>query len=206
MDKEALISNKVKDFVANETMFTSVDIANAIKKDGNWVRNIEVASWLRENFYKEDILLDYKTSPINVCDNTRSATLYLPKWADPEDYEDRNQDPLTPAEVDAIKKQKNQKAPTPDIVDMLNGTQAVMSKVIRSKERIKIPGSMIKKLGYVPGDQVPSDIVKTHNNIPGRLIVNKDYRFSVPRSSVNWGKDPVKVILTQDNKITFEKA
>jgi len=206
MNKEKLIQNKVETFVKNEKMFTSVDIANAVKNDGEWVRNIEVASWLRENFYKQDIFLEYRTEPIDVCNGSRSATLYLPEWADSDNYGNRDQTPLTPGDVNNIKNRIKKDSTTPDIVDMLNDNKAVMSKVIRSTERIKIPGAMIKKLGYAPGDKVPPDVVRAHNNIPGRLIVNKDYRFSIPRSSVKWGSDPVKVILTDDNKITFEKA
>jgi len=206
MSSDNLIRTKVENFVKNEKMFTSVDIANAIKGDGDWVRNIEVASWLRENFHKEDMFLEYKTTPITVCSGSRSATLYIPEWEDSDKYANRDQNPLTPKDVESIKKKKVSKQSAPDIVDLLNKPQALMSKVIKSKERIKIPGEMIRKMGYTPGDKVPPDVVKAHNNIPGRLIVNKDYRFSIPRSSVNWGTAPVKVILTKDNKITFEKA
>jgi len=206
MNHESLIRKQVEQFIHDEKMFTSVDIANAIKTEGEWVRNIEVTSWLRENFHKEDIFLDYRTEPIDVCGGSRSATLYLPEWADETDYNNRDQEALTPAQVNAIKEKKTRSSTTPDIVDMLDGAQTIMSKVIKSKERIKIPGAMIRKLGYTPGDKVAPDVVKTHNGIPGNLIVNKDYRFSIPRSAVNWGKKPIKVNLTKDKKITFERA
>jgi hypothetical protein len=209
-----LIRNKVESFVKSEQMFTSVDIANSIKKDGSWVRNADVALWLRDNFYGSDIFLDYKTSPVAVCNNSRSATLYAPEWCDPDNYTNRNQEAITPNDFDQLKNKKVAAAPKTDpvdIVDMLSGKKTpkasvTLYKVIKSKERIKIPGAIIRKLGYAPGDKVPNDIVKSHSSIPGDLIVNKDYRFSIPRSAVKWGTDPILVLLTSDNKISFEKA
>jgi hypothetical protein len=211
MNNETLILNKAVELIKDQKMFTSVDLANAIKKDGNWIRNIEVASWLRENYRKLDEFLEYKTTPIQVCSNTRSATLYFPEGSNPDLYSNRDQEPLTQVEVDDIRKKKTSVKKSPDkkvtdIVDLLNDSKTVLSAVISSKERIKIPGSMIKKLGYNPGDKIPPDIVKSTYKIPGNLIVNKDCRLSIPRSVVNWGTDPIKVILTNDNKITFEKA
>lgn len=199
-----VIKETVEKFVYREKSFTSMDISQEIKKKGIWVRNIDVASWLRDNFSKNDIFADYSTTPTSVRNGSKVATQYHPTWADPDEYKETDQIPMTPDDVKSIRK-SNIKS-VPDIVDMLNPTNVVMSKVIKSKERIKIPGAMIRELGYGPGDKVPPDVIKSTKKVPDRLTVNSDCRFSIPRSYVRWGTSPVKVLLTDKNSIVFEKA
>ena len=44
---DTTIEAKVDEFVNDNKGFTSVDIGNAIKTDGTWIANREVAAWLR---------------------------------------------------------------------------------------------------------------------------------------------------------------
>lgn len=217
MNKQDLIQTKVEEYVSKEEMFTSVDISNAIKEDGEWISNRDVRDWLKSNFHSDPIFSNYCRTGISVCNDSVAATLYHPAYKLAEDYEPRNQHALTPSEVDAIKRAKSAQPAksTADIVQILstsnNSTSTSGSKqvglvrIIRSVERIKIPGAIIKKLGYQPGDRVDPSKIKTDKPIPGRLIVNKDYRFSIPRSCVGWDHQPVKVLIKRD-KIVFEKA
>jgi hypothetical protein len=212
MNQQNLIQTKVQEFVHKEEMFTSVDISNAIKEGGDWVSNRDVRDWLKTHFLTDLIFNDYSRTSINVRNDSLAATLYYPSYKIPTKYEPRNQHALTPSDVDALKKAKSAPpAKTPaDIVKILSSSPVGNKhigyiRVIKSVERIKIPSAFIKKLGYYPGDQIDLAKIKTDKPLPGRLIVNKDYRFSIPRTCVGWDHQPVKVILKNDT-IVFEKA
>jgi hypothetical protein len=231
----------VLEFAAAKKQFTSVDIANEVKKTGKWIRNREVAAELRNLFTTGDTAFDgYDSGRIPVDSGSKTATLYLPCGSDPQDYKDRDQKALgptarpnfphlqqghtapsapapqatraTPAKsvgkgiIKRVprKSMKTQAAGKVDVADVLS-TDIIMSKVITTKERIKIPGPMIRKLGWVPGQPVDLSRIKTHNELPVGVVVAKDYRVSIPRAAVNWGHGPVKVILTSKNDIIFDK-
>lgn len=209
MPYDTTIREKVDEYVSKHALFTSVDIANAIKKDGVWIRNRYVRDWLRSNIESDPLLDEYTTAPIR-CNGSR-ATLYLPLLANPDDYKERDQRPLTPDEVKKIQKDllgKPNDQAVPDIQDVLSTKESqdhVMSKVITSRERIKIPGEMIRALGWRPGQEVDRATIKTHKVMPFNLKVNSDCRVSIPRSCVNWPGHDIKVIL-KDKTIIFEKA
>lgn len=217
MKYHATVLEKVSEYVKEGKMFTSVDIANAVKKEGLWVRNRDVRDWLQENFSDKDLFEDYAISQIHVCNGSSVASLYHPALVDPSTYMDRDQRPLTPDEVKTISQQKVgtvKDSMAPDIDKMIpdpfeddedDDKGADFTITIRSKERIKIPGTMIKELGWVPGQNIDPALILTTNVISGNLTVNDDYRVSIPRSAVPWGKDPVNVIL-RNGKIHFEKA
>ena len=98
-----------------------------------------------------------------------------------------------------------QKVSAADITDVLT-MNIVMSKVIRTTERIKIPSGMIRKLGWKPGQLADLSRIMTHNEVKVGVIVASDYRVSIPRSAVGWDTKPVKVMLTSDDTIIFDKA
>jgi len=50
MNNEKVIREMVERKIAVERMFTSIDIANSIKRNGNWISNSNVAEFLRTNF------------------------------------------------------------------------------------------------------------------------------------------------------------
>ena len=222
MPLDTTIRDTVKKFVDDEKMFTSVDIATDIKKRGIWVRTVEVRAWLQRNFDKDSLMGDYNSSQIGVCNNTTLATLYHPIWQDPNEYQDRDQQPLTPIDVKNIQLTlKNQLRPdtAPDINDVFDAAQTPDSDgsddnkddnddegyTITSVERLKIPGALIRKLGWKPGDTIDPALIQTSRTIPATLKVNKDYRVSIPRNSVDWGTSPVK-LKVKGGRIVFEKA
>jgi len=215
MQYSASVLEKVAEFIKEDKMFTSVDIANAVKAEGLWVRNSEVRDWLQENFKDKIFLEGYIISQIPVCNGKSVASLYHPVLLNPNSYMDRDQRPLTPDEVKAIAKAKLgtiKDSAAPDIQDMLkipsddeDEEDVEMSIVIRSLQRIKIPGAMIRALGWVPKQTIDPALILTTSVISGDLKVNDDYRVSIPRSAVPWGTSPVKVML-KGKKIHFEKA
>ena len=217
MKYHATVLEKVSEYVKEGKMFTSVDIANEVKKEGLWVRNRDVRDWLQENFSDKDLFVDYVISQIYVCKGNSVASLYHPALMDPNTYMDRDQRPLTPDEVKTISQQKvgtvkdsmapdiNKMIPDPFEDDEDDDKGADITITIRSKDRIKIPGAMIRELGWIPGQNIDPALILTTNVISGNLTVNDDYRVSIPRSAVPWGKDPVNVIL-RNGKIHFEKA
>ena len=209
MALDVTIKTKVQEYIAKGEMFTSVDIANAVKKDGIWVRNRDVRNWLHANSSDQVLFGDYGQSIINVCNGSAQATLYHPVFKDASEYTALDQVSLTPDEVKDIQKKvtgtTNVKA-TPDITAVFNNTSTPdLSIVIKSKERIKIPGEITRKLGLKPGQRVDPALIKTHTVITKDLYVNSDYRISIPRSSVNWAPSPVKVML-KDGEVLFDKA
>jgi len=217
MQYEATIREKVTEFVQTNKLFTSVDIANAIKSTGLWVRNVAVRDWLQENFNDKDVFEDYVISQISVCNGNAMASLYHPGLNAPSEYTDRDQRSLTPDEVKAIQKanvgkvkdtaadiDKILKANSDDEEDDTDDS-VQMTVVLRSLQRLKIPTAMIKALGWVPGQTIDPALILTTNVIPGTLKVNDDFRVSIPRTAVPWGTKPVKVIL-KDGKISFKKA
>jgi hypothetical protein len=211
------VLEKVTEFIKEDKMFTSVDIANAVKADGLWVRNREVRDWLQENFSNKTIFLNYTISQILVCNGSTAASLYHPVLLNPDDYVDRDLHPLTPDEVKAIAKAKIgtvKDSAAPDLNVMLGNSSddeedvdddIEMSIIIRSVDRIKIPGAMIRALGWVPKQTIDPALILTTSVISGDLTVNDDYRVSIPRSALPWGTDPVLVML-KGNKIHFKKA
>lgn len=85
-------------------MFTSVDLANKVKKDGSWIRNREVAAWLRQNINANSGpgVPTYDTTMIDVeiTDNgvqtTVEARLYHPMGTDPDLYTGTDAVAVTP--------------------------------------------------------------------------------------------------------------
>ncbi len=206
-EKNELIEKKIKSFIDQELMFTTVTVSNAIKKEGSWVRVTDVRSWLKSNFSDADLFGEYDDEVIAVRQGSERATLYKPTWKDAEDFDQTDEPALTPADVGSVLKVKRtsttSKKKTPDPLDDVFDHPY---KIISSLERIKIPGDFIKKLGWKPGDKVDADKIKA-SPLPSRLKVNSDYRVSIPRASIAVKGRDVKVILnTDEDIIEFEAA
>ena len=107
------IQEEVERFIENDELFTSVDIANAIKR-GNAteapqkIRNREVASFLRSETLPIALQLgkNYEATPIPVQIASGAivqATLYHPYGADVQEYDKTSQTAITPDEFDVLK-------------------------------------------------------------------------------------------------------
>lgn len=98
---DSLIETKVDEFVVAEKGFTSIDIGNAIKTDGTWVRNREVAAWLR----RWTPPVGYAISKVTVSlqsGASRQAGVYLPNSLCIQDYAETQQTAMTPAEFEML--------------------------------------------------------------------------------------------------------
>ena len=98
---DTLIETKVDEFVANEKGFTSMDICNAIKTDGTWVRNREVAAWLR----RWTPPVGYGISKVTVMLQSGAsvqAGVYLPNALCIKDYAETQQTAMTPDEFETM--------------------------------------------------------------------------------------------------------
>ena len=106
----------VQEHIKTDKAFTSVDIANAVKRKGVWIRNSHVAKYLRDNFTHvvNFCNADYTITPITVVvdsyGKTSVANLYHPRSFDLDDYVNISQSALTPDDVKAI---SNHPAPIP---------------------------------------------------------------------------------------------
>lgn len=234
MDKNKTIRESVEEFVKNDTAFTSVDIGNAIKRKtlNMNIRNRDVATWLRDNVHTDSIFQDYDTVPISVNNEQSTATLYFPHWTDPEDYNSRDQKALGPDDVEDLQKQSGMTIKAPvistddkddedryedskvDIADLFDdgdqynpdGNGVRLKKRLASVDRLWIPSDIVEALGLNPGDTVDISKVKIHKGkLNPELKVHYDGRFAIPRRCVDYGTDPIKVILKGD-VIYFEKA
>ena len=223
MKTSDIIKKVVFKAIEKDQLFTSLDISQEIKKSGKFVRNVAVRNWLKDNFkrYVKEannctIFSDpnvpqkfshYETRYIKVRGGTENATLYIPNWAKEEDYLSRDQVPMTPSEVRKTTVSKTVPANVPDISKLIDDDVDIVSRKIASLERLKIPGNITKKLGWVAGTIIDADkakLIKTDKPLPAGLKVNKDLRISIPRGAIAV-PNPVKV-RCDGYVITFEKA
>lgn len=228
MKESEVIKAKVESFINDQKMFTSINIANAIKKDGIWIRNTVVAEWLRDNFQEvnEDLGDNYIVNLIFVKNNTLKANLYFPFFSDPDNFNDRDADALTPddffklhnyhyndAKASPVNKQIN--PPVTSVTSVTPVTQPtapvapvnlkVRTITEKANDRLKIPAAFIKALGLKPGDNVAaSDKVKIPD-LPSGIIVQKDFRVSIPRKLLSLGKGPVRICI-KDSCLEIEKV
>jgi hypothetical protein len=99
-----VVREAVQSLTKNRKQFTSVDVANDIKKKGIWLSNRHVAQAIRNLFELKDIVFDgYSQWAIDVASNTKTATLYGPTGSDPNNYTNVDLVALTPAETDRYK-------------------------------------------------------------------------------------------------------
>jgi hypothetical protein len=184
--KEDLIQEKVKDFMQQNKMFTSVDICNSIKIDGTWIHNKEVAIWLRSNFYTLNDQNQFAVSQITVGQNLQ-ANLYHPVMANPFDYKDTNQKALTP---DDFKSTHKFDATVSKASTIANSPIAFNSS---GTGRIRIPAEYVKEVGLNPGDTVNPSLFSVP--VSSNLKVHKDGRISISRKSVPSLPTDVKIFV-----------
>lgn len=105
-EKEIILRSVITAFTTKEMMFTSVEIANHLKRLGVWMRNRHVAEYLRDNLVdiSAEFGVDYTCRIIVVDSGGRNmnATLYLPQFKDAGDYLARDLRAITPDEFEAM--------------------------------------------------------------------------------------------------------
>lgn len=87
--------------------FTSVDIANSLKQRGDWIKNREVAAYLRQNalsfasqYTQGRFNYTQSTITVTLSDGSQTqAQLYHPDTIDPIHYKSRSQRALSPDEA-----------------------------------------------------------------------------------------------------------
>jgi len=175
MNNTTIIENKIKDLITNKVLFTSVDVSNAIKQEGVWIRNREVAGYLRQYDFTSE---SYQRSNITVA-NGRSASLYHPDYADPSNYTKTNQRTITKSEVDKTN------PPTLKIIPSIPATTKVHARVVN--KRFRIPKKLVEKIGLKPGDKVDISKIDTSlfTKISNKLIVTKDGRINIMSASLD---------------------
>ena len=227
MSKEnEVIEQKVRDLVSQQTMFTSVDVTNAIKTDGIWINNAIVSSWLRSNFdaVNQSMGNNYESKVINVANNTHRAFVYYPFFNDPNNYPNPNAIAMTPDQFFALHNYKHTdpeaqpdgpsvqsstsiQQQTPQAPTISNKVVSIDARTLTGKAqgRIRIPGAIIKALGLKPGDVVATSNKVDIPNLSKNITVQNDYRVSIPRDILSLGKGPVRMSL-RDGKLKIEKV
>jgi hypothetical protein len=99
---DQIIEAKVDEFVADSKGFTSVDIANAIKTDGTWVGNREVAKFLRRWTPPSNYGITKVTVQVADTGGTAQAGVYLPDTLSVSDYTATSQEAMTPDQFEAL--------------------------------------------------------------------------------------------------------
>lgn len=93
----------VQQFVDNSKSFTSIDVANYAKdQKRTWVKNSEVASWLRSRMhYFSTSNYAIKMIQVQLQDgSSTSARLYHSRSVDPDAYSSRSLKALSPLDAD----------------------------------------------------------------------------------------------------------
>lgn len=203
MTNEQIIESAVNDFVTKTESFTSVDVANSIKRSGTWVRNRDVAAWLRANFRSPN----YKKSRISVDGNGTTAMLYHPDYYDPSVYTGSGQSAITPDEFKQLHPTAVIPVPdvplvddddkAPDAVPSTGNNEAEIK--ISSGGRIWIPGFLTQKLGWKAGDLADCSKIADISGTP-KLKVHLDGRVSVSIKRLNSQQYAIGQIV----KISFE--
>jgi hypothetical protein len=223
MTENDLIKAKIELFVNDQKMFTSINVANAIKKDGTWIRNSVVAEWLRENFelVNENLGDSYLISQIPVRNGTLTANLYYPFFADTNNFNDRDAEAMTPDEFSKLHKYTSTDSRAlPPLVSttVKTDTTNVLSKNVpsipvnlptrtiteKANGRLKIPAAFVKALGLKPGDYVAASDKIKFPNFPSNIIVQSDFRISIPRKLLSLGQGPVRIYI-KDGQLGIEK-
>lgn len=173
-----IVEGKVKSFINDKELFTSVDISNAVKRDGTWVSNRDVAKFLRNYDFSGT---GYEKSRITVA-NGATASLYHPDYADPSHYNKTSQKALTPKDV-------NIGLQTPSVTPVTSAVNlSTEKKVSCTSAKIRIPAKIIKQLGWFPGDKVDSSKVDVSavldKSISNRIKVNSDGRINLSTASL----------------------
>lgn len=98
--KENAICKVLDELTDNKEIFTSVDVANEVKKAGTWIRNREVAAYLRKNFlyqYGDE----YDNAPQTDIGGGIRATVYHP-IGDDYSYYISTEGAMTPSEFNNL--------------------------------------------------------------------------------------------------------
>jgi hypothetical protein len=212
---DTIIKAKVEEFIANRRMFTSVNISNAIKTDGKWVRNRDVATWLRNNFDSVNTALstDYVSVQISVGTLGDQANLYLPVSFDSQNYTDTNLQCMTPDEFKTLHgfdplsttvqspisvQTAAQVTPTAPSGQIVTGKSSFsgfrkMHKIREFKKgRIRIPAPLVQQIGLKPYNTVKFDKIDVDQTCtPKTLRVHSDGRISLPRKCIKVDGTPV---------------
>jgi hypothetical protein len=210
MTNQQIIEAKVDEFISSNQMFTSVDISNAIKKDGTWISNSEVASFLRRN---SAFILSkqYSSSSIPVLNGQKRANLYYPIGSDTFDYQNRDQKALTPQEAGLDPNAVPTSTVTQTQPVSLGSTVSSMGKRIKISaslfDRLRIPAKIVAEIGLEPGDPVDVDssciIVNRPLLLSKNLKVHADGRISIPRECVYLNSQNEVYVYSYGNKIHF---
>lgn len=108
--KEMIMRSVVQSFCINGRMFTSVEVANHLKRLGVWVRNKHVGEYLRENVHSISFEygINYAKTNINVDGSgVNDGSNYIvcichhPIKLDPGKYRSRDLKAITPDEFEA---------------------------------------------------------------------------------------------------------
>ncbi len=95
------IQATVDEFVGRNEGFTSVDIANTIKRAGTWVANRDVARWLRN--WVPTLGYGVTRTTVELADgNQVQASVYLPSTMSVSDYTATSQTAMTPQEFEQL--------------------------------------------------------------------------------------------------------
>lgn len=99
---DQLIETTVDQFVNDKKGFTSVDICNAIKTEGTWISNRDVAKWLRNWAPPSNYGITKITVQVVDTGKTAQAGVYLPDTLSVSDYTSTAQEAMTPDAFKAL--------------------------------------------------------------------------------------------------------
>jgi hypothetical protein len=104
MSNKQLVKKIVDKYVEDKKAFTSLDISNDAKTNGDWIRNSQDSHELKLLF-RANTYIDYKVTEIDVVrkedGSIVTAILYLPENSCETDYTNISGSPITPDDFDS---------------------------------------------------------------------------------------------------------
>lgn len=105
---DRVVKATIKEKMRSGDAFTSVDVANEIKRRGSWIRNRTVAQICRENVinFSNEMGMTYEATLVTVDTGSSmtQAYLYHDRDFDPTDYDSRDQKAISRDEFEDMHK------------------------------------------------------------------------------------------------------
>jgi hypothetical protein len=199
-----VIIDKIKSLVDDGELFTSVDVSNAIKRDGVWIRNKEVAKFLRTYDFSQH---NYNKELINVTSNNiqTKATVYFPDYSDAQHYKLTSQTTIKKHQLPTQKMLKI--VSTSNQISNLqthNAASQFKTYKIKCPKKIRVPAKLVRIFNSNPGTQfdISNIDIVCFKNLPSKMKVNKDGRINIATSYLKTKKQEILISIT-NNKISF---
>jgi hypothetical protein len=138
---EARVEKVLNRFIKNNELFTTLDVSNAVKKDGGPFSKHEPIAAIARGWLANNMPRNYIDTMISVQGGNKTASLFMPRNKSASDYTTTDQQALAP--------RKGKVAVNHPVIT----ARAAAPAAIRSDKYIEVPKEIWQKAGFVAGKQ-----------------------------------------------------